>query len=516
MKLDDIDFTDGKALTPDLFADPHGWDEPVPFPVVEPPVFPTDKLSWWMDQYVKAEAVATQTPPDLAAVLALVIAGAAIAKKYTVLVRGTWTEQTNLFGVVALPPGSRKSAVFRDVSFPLGGYEKIATEQMKPHIVRAKIAKSTAEKIAAEAEKVVIARPDNQDAMRHYLQLRERAEALTVPASPRFVIDDATPEKLVNMLFQQGGKIALLSPEGGLFERLAGKSASGTDVVEVYLKSHAADDIRLDRIGRGEEFIEKPALSLGLAVQPSMIRALATKDGFRGRGLLARFLYSMPTCNIGARKTDSECVPKETSDLYEECMVDLMRLKADKAHLITFSEKARIRFARFEAWVEPRLAEGGELYDFADWGSKLPGAAVRIAGILHCCDSVADGKKPEEAEINEEVVERALKIAWYFVGHAKIAFNEMRYGEIHDNAKAILEWLKRDGRNMIGRRDIYRALKDKFKTSTEMDDPLKELRERGYIREYTPDEKSRGRPAEAYKINPKVNAKKATEEGVAI
>ena len=515
MKLDDVDFTDGKALTPDLFPDPHGWDEPVPFPTIEPPVFPTDKLSWWMDQYVKAEAIATQTPQDLAAVLALVIAGAAVAKKYTVLVRGTWTEQTNLFGVVALPPGSRKSAVFRDVSYPLGGYEKIAAEQMKPHIVRAKIAKSTAEKIAAEAEKVVIARPDNQDAMRHYLMLKERAESLQIPASPRFVVDDATPEKLVSMLFQQGGKLALLSPEGGVFERLAGKSASGTDVVEVYLKAHAADDIRLDRIGRGEEFIEKPALSLGLAVQPSMIRALSAKEGFRGRGLLARFLYSMPKCNIGNRDTTAPAVPKETSDLYEECIVDLMRLKAEKPHVLSFSEKARARFAQFEAWVEPRLAEGGELYDFADWGSKLPGAAARIAGILHCCDSVADGKTPESSEIDESVVTRALKIAWYFVGHAKIAFAEMRFGEIHDNAKAILEWLKRDGRSMIGRRDIYRALKDRFKTSGEMDDPLKELRERGYIRDFVPDEKSRGRPPEAYKVNPRIFSKKE-DEGVPI
>jgi len=515
VKLDDIDFTEGKELTPDLFPDANGWDEPVPFPVVEPPPFPTDKLSWWMDQYVMAESVATQTPPDLAAILSLVVAGTAIAKKYNVLVRGTWTEQTNLFGVVALPPGSRKSAVFRDVTYPLGGYEKIATEQMKPFIVRAKIAKSTAEKIAAEAEKVVIARPDNADAMKHFLMLKERAEALVVPASPRFVVDDATPEKLVSMLFQQGGKIALMSPEGSAFERIAGKAASGNDSMDVFLKGHAGDDIRMDRVSRGEEFIERPALSLGLTPQPSMIRALGDKKEFRGRGLLARFLYSMPKCNIGNRDTAAPPVPKETSDLYEECMVDLMRLKSDKPISLVFSEKARARFAQFEAWVEPRLAEGGELYDFADWGSKLPGAAVRIAGILHCCDSVADGKRPEESEIDEGVVARALKIGWYFIGHAKIAFNEMRYGEIHDNAKAILEWLKRDGRSMIGRRDIYRAMKDRFKTSTDMDDPIKELRERGYIRDFVPDEKSRGRPAEAYKVNPKINYKKE-DEGVAI
>src|SRR5262245_39109492 len=91
------------------------WEPPLPFTAAdEGPPFPSESLPGWLAEWVEAEAEATQTPPDLGANLALATAGAALAKKFRVVVRPGWAEPTNLFVVVALPPGERKSQVFAD------------------------------------------------------------------------------------------------------------------------------------------------------------------------------------------------------------------------------------------------------------------------------------------------------------------------------------------------------------------------------------------------------------------
>lgn len=485
--------------------DTKTWDDPVPFPDAQPPVFPTDALPYWLKDFVEHEANATQTPPDLAGNLALVVMGAAIAKKYRLEVRPGWNEQPNIFGVVALPPGSRKTAVFRDVCAPLAAYEKLATEQMKPVIMQQKLKKNTATKLAEEAEKIVLAKNGDPESMKNYLKMAEQAEKIVVPASPRFVIDDATPEKLVNMLFQQGGRIALLSPEGGVFERIAGKSASGTDAVEVYLKAHAGDDIRLDRISRGEEFIESPAMSVGLAVQPDIVRKLGMKEGFRGRGLIARFLFSMPKSNIGSRDVNTEPMPERTRQLYEECLIETLALEVPEIVTLRLHPDAAARFQRFESWVEPRLGATGELADLADWGSKLPGAAARLAAIIHAGEMVGESKRPEAELVSVSTVIKALKIAAYFVGHAKIAFAEMQFGQIHDDAKAIVTWLKRVQKLRVTKRDVYRAVSERIGKAELLDEPMRELKERGYVREVSiKGDGKTGRPTVAYDVNPKI------------
>ena len=63
-------------------------------------------------------------PEDLTVLLDLTVAGAAVARNMRVKVRPGWTEPLNLFTVTALPPGSRKSAVFQKVVKPLEDGER--------------------------------------------------------------------------------------------------------------------------------------------------------------------------------------------------------------------------------------------------------------------------------------------------------------------------------------------------------------------------------------------------------
>jgi hypothetical protein len=76
-----------------------------------------------------------------------------------------------------------------------------------------------------------------------------------------------------------------------------------------------------------------------------------------------------------------------------------------------------------------------------DWGGKIVGAVVRIAGLLHMTDLAGAGDA-WKSPISEATVERAIVIGLYLIPHAKAAFAEMGADENIEKAKVILRWIE--------------------------------------------------------------------------
>lgn len=104
------------------------------------PMFPVDALPSWVGDCVAAVAEATQTPVDLAGCVALACLSTAAGGKAVVIPRDGWSEQVNIYTVTALPPGSRKSAVFRAMTRPLMEAEKALADVAGPARVEAEVA----------------------------------------------------------------------------------------------------------------------------------------------------------------------------------------------------------------------------------------------------------------------------------------------------------------------------------------------------------------------------------------
>lgn len=116
----------------DTFGEPR-WDPPIPLSARRVlPRFPTDALPAWVGKQVTGVAEFTQTPPDLAGSVALAVLSAAVGGRARVQIRPGWVEPTNLFTVVAMPPGSRKSAVFAAMTAPLLAAEQTLTDHATP------------------------------------------------------------------------------------------------------------------------------------------------------------------------------------------------------------------------------------------------------------------------------------------------------------------------------------------------------------------------------------------------
>jgi hypothetical protein len=138
-----------------------------------------------------------------------------------------------------------------------------------------------------------------------------KAEAVHVPVPPQLLADDSTPEALANLLAAHR-RIAVLSAEGGVFDMMAGRYQSSVGPnLDVYLKGHAGDPIRVDRVtAKRVAYVAAAALTIGVTVQPAVLRACRDRPGFRGRGLLARFAYAVPQSTVGYRKVGAPPVPR--------------------------------------------------------------------------------------------------------------------------------------------------------------------------------------------------------------
>jgi hypothetical protein len=482
------------ASTPRLVE----WPAVELFDELNLPGFPTDALPDVLRRWVKEESHATQTPPDLAGLMALAVCSATIAKRVEVEARPGYREPVNLFLTVLLAPGNRKSAVFSDAMRPLTELENELIEVARPRIARAQSERRQSEARLRKLEKVAGEKGDaeaQQEAGNLSAALAEQFE----PVSPALLVDDATAESLGKILAQQSGRIASMSPEGGVFDLMAGKyGKSENPNFDVYLKGHAGDDLRIDRISRKSVRVERPALTCAYAMQPQVIDGLAKYPAFRGRGLLARFLYAAPRSWIGQRKIATTPVSDEARESYRETVRSLHAL--DGEEVLQLTEDASSRFQEWEAEIESMLADGGRMETVRDWGAKLAGATLRLTAVLHC---VKHGRPA--GRIDRATITATIKIARYLIPHAETVLNKMQAQEspVDANTRYLLRWIERHAVRKFTKRDAQQHGKRRFPRADDIDQALVELVRRGYTRLQPPEVTGPGRPGSpVYEVNP--------------
>ena len=249
---------------------PRDWPDIIPLDQDDAPSeFPTEVLPPPLRQFVEAVAESTQTPIDLAAMLGLGVVATICMKKVVVEAREGWIEPVNLFIAVFLESGARKSPVFRTMTALIYDYERSKSGR-------------------------------------------------------RLVAEDVTPEALAELISENIERMAIFSAEGGgVFENILGRYAKIPNY-EIYLKAHSGDPAFTDRIGRECKPLHNPALTIVVAMQPSGLREMSQKQVVRERGLLARFLYSVPKSNFGKRIANAPPVPGEIAERFNKVIQNLL------------------------------------------------------------------------------------------------------------------------------------------------------------------------------------------------
>lgn len=443
------------------------WPQIISFEAPKVKPFPVQSLPQALREYVEQVAESYQVPADLPGCLGLAVIAASIAKAYGIELGNDWREPSNLYVAVVLPSGQRKSAVFNEMTRPLEQAERNA---------------------------------------------RSRTQSLGIAPDAsmcsRYIVDDVSPEELAQLLAVHG-RIALMSSEGGLFGMMAGRYSKGVPNLDVYLKGHSGDPLRVDRKNSPPSHVQNPALTVALTIQPDVLDELASQPCFRGRGILARFLYAVPLSVLGNRKVATRPVTPETREGFNYRIDELLKqqhsyARDSSATRFSLDLEAAEAFLEYRESVERRLAPNGSLASIADWGGKLPGAIARIAAGLH---AFQHWDNPAETKISRHTLASAIALGEYFQTHAIAAFDTMGADPLVESARALSEWISRYPMRMFSERDAFQSNKHRFKRMSHLRPALMTLEERGYIRAESGALvnafRSSGRPAgRRYEVNP--------------
>jgi 5S rRNA maturation endonuclease (ribonuclease M5) len=503
------------------------WEAPLPLKEHHPAPWHDNVFPEAVQAFVNALSAGTETPPELAGTMVLSVLATATQGKCKVRVKEGYEEPLALWTACALPSGNRKSSVLDAAKLPLNTWETRQRQILKPHrdliATDQEAAKRRIKSLKRKADHDGITPEEAAEISREIQKLEQDQPPL--PEYPRLWTNDATPEVLSVLMEKHNGCISILSDEGGPFDIMGGRYSKGHPNLDVYLQAHAGGSIRVDRLNRDSVIIDSASMCIGIAPQPSVLRDLARTPEFRDRGLLARFLPSLPESNLGQRTGNGPPMPTKVAADYEalvHAMLDLELLRrahtgGNKACEIWLSKDAEELWRTFERQNEADLGPNGRLHHITDWGSKLPGQVARIAAVLHVARCAFTETKPWREDVSGKDMAAAIRMGDYFRAHALRLFALLGADPMNDDAVTVLTWLKRQARDAreetkegtpepvfsFSKRDVQRAMQARFHHSSELDAPLDILQDCGYIRERrVPGPRKPGRRSEVYELNP--------------
>lgn len=478
------------------------WEEPVPFDTIDTPDFPTESLPGPVAAFVEHLAESTQTPEEMAGILSLGVLATAFQSKYNVEVTPDWREPLCLYPVAIAPPGERKSAVISALTRPIYEYEAERRAAEAAEIAQNQTERALLEKALQAAQAQATKKKGDFDAGRdEALALSAQLAEFQDKHPFRLVVDDTTPEKLVDLMDMQGGCITVCSAEGGVFDAMAGRYDKGMNF-DVYLKGHAGDRLTIDRIGRKPNNIESARLTMMLTIQPDVLGGLMNNPAFRGRGLCGRFLYAMCKSKVGRREISPPAMPESVRVQYRQFVRRILSTTTGGTIQLS-SEADKIRKS-YQGYVEEKL--GGEWEFMRDWGGKLVGAMVRIAALMHAAEAQGD---PTAVPISPEVMTGAVRIAEFLGKHAEAAYQVMGADRDYEDAKYLWRRIQGTGKDKLTKNELLQLTRGKFKKAESIEPSLQMLITMNYvIRE---SRKTGGRPSEIILVNPLSKASKGSK-----
>ena len=281
-------------------------------------------------------------------------------------------------------------------------------------------------------------------------------------------------------------RLAVISPEGGVFATIGGRYGDKKANLDLYLKAHCGDTWSTHRISRTSLTMTNPVLTVCLCVQPDVIIEITRNVQFKGRGFLARIFFVHCKSMIGNRPWQREVFPTDVKSAYHNHIIDLLSIPLGESTL-------RLTIDAENIFEEIHIKNEEEILNtVTDWSSKYPGSVVRIAGMLHIAKYGSQGL---DTEISGETMTEAKRLGEYFQRHSLFVLQNMKSDDDQiEKAKRILEYIQKHKLSTFKGRDVLRH-KNCFKKISEINPGLSILLERNYIKSY----------AKEYKVNPKIS-----------
>lgn len=495
--------TNPNYVKPDEYNNPS-WDEIIPLDDVNLPTFPIVALPDALKDYVVDVAESTQTPIDMAGVASLALMSIAMQPRYKVVGKADWEEQLSLYCMIVAEPSDRKSAVFNQIIKVIQSFEADYNERHSIDFLKSQEEHASLEKYYKKASKDFengkITKDEYDEAFNKYA-----SHKVIKPIS--LTLDDVTSESLTNEIESQDGCIALVSSEGGIFDILSG-SYTNFPNIDIFLKGYSGDFIKVSRIGRPSLYVKNPRLTILLTVQPKVLENVVNNGTFTGRGLSARFLYSVPKSLVGSRRFETKPIDFDNKKRFSDLIHEILNEPKTVPKYITLSDDAYLLLKDYYESFESRLVT--DLKEIGGWAGKLVGNILRISALITRARNVRydaflyTPSTDDSAEwmVQKEDMENAIRLGDYFLEHARYAFDFMDDSTIKKQALNFLEKLKATKVNEISFRDACRTTKfmNKKDKATAV---ITLLVDNGYLREKPGTSRAHNRGT-IYEVNPAI------------
>ncbi len=391
-RLDDLAFVS-------FGSDPDDRPRPLPNPLPPVPAFELDLVPAALRGWVEDAADGLQVPPEFCAVPAVVAAAGLIGRQVGVAMKRQerWVERCILWGALIGRPSTSKSPALRPAQKMLARIEgrHRATWNASVREIELATELQKQERVLAQRKAAKALQDGNRDAARQALDLEDAGDP---PPEPRIVVNDATVEKLGELLnANPRGLVQFRDELAGWLATLdrEGREGDRGFWLECW---NGQGPYTCDRIGRGTVRIEAPAVSILGGIQPGKLSEYvrgAVRGGMADDGLLQRFQLAVwPDLPASWQYVDR--APNPTADAAAwGCYTRLDQLgdlpgmdRADGIDVpfLRLSEGAQELLVEYQTTLMVRLRAGGEPPHMESHLGKYPALAGRLALVLHLCD----------------------------------------------------------------------------------------------------------------------------------
>ena len=421
-------------------SDTRSWPRPSPIVSTLPPVetFAPQMLPASIRDYVLDVADRQQAPVDFAAVAAVCGLAAVLGNKVRIRPKqhDDWQVVANQWGALIGRPSAMKTPAMQAALAPVYALQDEMRESWKASCTEAAVDGTLAgldAKAARKRAQKLLNNGDRDGAKRALADANpdEQQE----PPCPRLVVNDATVEKLGELLNENQNGLLLIRDElPGFLAKMESEECQGERAF--YLEAFNGDGrFTYDRIGRGTVVIENCTLSLVGGVQPSRLAPIVrgAVGGSANDGLIQRLQLAVWPDDRGSWEWVDRSPDLLAKATYEQAFRDLHNLDlTDNGHaVLRFTTEAQHLFREWMEEIQGAARVGNLPSSLESHLLKLP---KTVAGLALLFELVEGGR----VAVGEGATMRALGWADYLQSHATRLYSA---GETmaEDGARLILE-----------------------------------------------------------------------------
>ena len=495
------------------------WPEPKPLtggrlsaPKLRKEMIPQSVAPWLVDISERL-----QVPLDFAAIPALISLATVIGSKVRMRPKqyDDWTVVVNLWGALIGDPGLLKSPTIEQATKPLrrliAQRENEHKESMKHYAIEAAAEADRKREIQTQIKQAIA---EKQDPTALRMQL---AEEMQPPTEKRYMVNDATVEKLGELLAENTNGLLMFRDElTGWLKTL--DSPKNSNERAFYLEAwNGGQPYTYDRIGRGTTRIPNTTMSVVGGIQPGPLvdyLAAASANGVGADGLIQRFQLAIwpddPGLYIHIDRWPDKDAKNRAFRVFE--YLDSMQATKDRFDKVE-THYAYLRFeaeaqALFNEWyteLQNRVRTETSDPAFRSHMAKFGSLFASLALVFHLCEVC---ESPEIPDVGMAAAQLALRWCDYLEGHARKIYG-LQVAEADESVKRLAARLK-SGELESGfqARHVQHKRWAGLRTVDEINSGLAILCDSNWLEKVETDSLVRGgKPKTRYLINPRIKDK---------